>query len=76
MNILKGSSSKVNAVMWNQVLGRFPGSRETGAGSLNAMLPKLPRMVECGKHPTTLHSVLSVLTGGFIGQLDLDARLG
>ena len=56
-----------------QVLGRFSDSRETGAGSPNVMLLKLPWIAECGKHPTTLHFLLDVLTGGFIGQLALDA---
>ena len=56
-----------------QLLGRCTESGETGAGSLNAMLLKLPRMTECGKHPTALYFVLDILTGGFIGQLGLDA---
>jgi hypothetical protein len=59
-----------------QVLDGFPESGETGAGSLNVMLLKLLRMAECGRHPTTLHSVLNILTDGFIEQLALDARLG
>ncbi|KAF8737332.1 hypothetical protein AX14_013018 [Amanita brunnescens Koide BX004] len=29
----------------------FAESKATGTGSLNAMLPKPPRMAECGKHP-------------------------